>query len=67
MWMLDNKDTYPLKDLFKALGFRFKRIDGIQAWRAKQTEVTIDVIKKIMEEWGWNHRIYKETVDTDDT
>ena len=67
MWMLDNKDTYPLKDLFKALGFRFERIDGIQAWRAKQTEVTIDAIKEIMEEWGWNNRIYNETVDTDET
>ena len=61
--MLDNKDTYPLKDLFKALEFRFERIDGIQAWRPKQTEVAIDAIKKIIEEWGWSHSIYKETVD----
>ena len=67
MWMLDNKDTYPLKDLFKELGFRFERIDGIQAcWRAKQSEVKTEDIKHIIETWGWTHKIYTETVDTDD-
>ena len=36
-----------------------------QVWRAAQAEVTLEAIKRNMDEWGWNYKVYKETIDTD--
>ena len=63
MCMLDG-DCYPLKELLKPLGFLYESFDGIQAWRAKCDNVEMEAIQDIMNKYGWEYTIYKNTVDS---